>query len=161
MLLNFYIWTSYTEYSNKRKKEENKKKLTFENIDTKPELGLSLLLATSSDWLLELHDSWHGLYFHRFPFPIHFASCPLFCLLLRSITDDAAFLLLCEHTQSGENGFSCKWFIGSAAGHLWEQKREETPNKEHPSVSSINMQKKLSLFRGIFNFFTKWWHSVI
>lgn len=67
-----------------------RKKITFENIDTNPELGRSLLLAVSSDWLPGLHASQHALIFTHFVSHFIIASCPLFSLLLRAIMDHAA-----------------------------------------------------------------------
>lgn len=143
-----------------------RKKITFENIDTNPELGRSLLLAVSSDWMPGLHASQHALYFHTFCFPFHpcqlppllpptqgnYGSCCLsyFCVSIlkveKRVFPASGLLVLQLNTYQNrkQQKLQRKW--------LWWYL--ETPHKEISPIGNIKMQKKLFLFRGIFNFFT-------
>lgn len=147
-------------------------KITFRNIDTIPEFARSLLIAASSDWLPRFHASQHGLYFHTFQFPFrHCQFPPPFPSYSGQLWIMLSVLLLCEHTQSGENSFPWKCLFGYAVQHIWEQKTSGTEekvvvrtprnSKEYSHVGNVNIQKKLSYLEEFLVSLPIWRHLVI
>lgn len=130
-------------------KQQQKKKITFENVDINPELGRYLLLAASSDWLSGLHASQHGLYFHTFPFPFlhcqlppllpptqgNYRSCCLsyFCVstlkVEKTVSPASGWLVLQLNTYENRKQQKLK--------RKWSWWYLETPNKEHSLTDNI------------------------